>query len=715
MNDFSLSTPLLQDMRPAIARRHIKSFGNRFGEVHLFLAYHAAFPLALTPDLLYHLWASFQRDVFGEPLRIPWIAVADLLLSNLCNEVGYELYEMNSSVRKTLLSDLRNHPQFAEQRLNDLSNYLLAYIERKLKKDDLDQDNRDFAQAQRWTALAYINPTRAATELAQSIREYSEQGDKIEVVRVASLIETFAEPLSEFIPLLMYARSMIYLSRGQVEVAANHLFNVADEELQIMGNKLPIPEAVAEEIKRKQHILLEHKAKEITTVQSVNDTKREIASSQTIDQQKRSIIYRSATNNLLVITSGTVAAGVGKEFIKQVRSHSQSELYTTVSYIDTAYLPTRYSDLRDGEWLQMSIDPRFIDNIKRNEEDYPYLKPLLFDDLMPAIQGSGGGSIRYNAAGAVAIGRDRLKRWIHTGITNLISSGDGQADLAISLIVSAVGATGSGTVERLVEIIIDAAQDAKIPSPVHCDVFILQPGWDVTDLGLANTVALYAEMAASRLSRTQLNTKSYRGRTILVGWGSDTNMASIEQLKEAAATLVRLSHDPASNIAAEYQEREVDNHVLREQDTRSRLPSHLSTATAVTISLGDLQEKIIQRDAARLVDMLVFGGTPLSMTDNGEAILTTRSNRLDRPANVMLGSLNAFLNGQTPDERLKSYHGDTQKCRLPVDPSDQCGEVARPARPRSGQPITQQLADGQRDTDEHWEPANQRARRRACR
>jgi hypothetical protein len=357
-------------------------------------------------------------------------------------------------------------------------------------------------------------------------------------------------------------------------------------------------------------------------------------------------------SKLLLITAGTVAAGVGKEFIRQRKAHDKSEIRESVRYIDTAYLPTRYSDLRDGEWLQMSIDPRFIDNIKNYEEDYPYLKPLLFDDLMPAIQGSGGGSIRYNAAGAVAIGRDRLKRWIHTGITNLISSGDGQVNLSIALIVSAVGATGSGTVERLVEIIIDAAQDAKVPSPVHCDVFILQPGWDVTDLGLANTVALYAEMAASRLSRTQLNSKSYRGRTILVDWGSDTNMASIEQLKEAAATLVRLSHDPASNIAAEYQEREVDNHVLREQDTRSLLPSHLSTATAVTISLGDLQEKIIRSDAARLVDMLVFGGIPLSSADNGEVIVTTRSNRLDRPANVMLGSLNSFMNGQTADERL---------------------------------------------------------------
>lgn len=354
---------------------------------------------------------------------------------------------------------------------------------------------------------------------------------------------------------------------------------------------------------------------------------------------------------LLVITAGTVAAGVGKEFIEQCQAHDKSELVQAVRYIDTAYLPTRYSDLRDGEWLQMSIDPRYIDNIRRNDTDYEYLKPLLFKDLMPAIQGSGGGSIRYNAAGAVAIGRERLKKWIHTGITNLISAGDGQVNLSIALVVSAVGATGSGTLERLVDIIVDAAQDAKIPSPVHCDVYILQPGWDVTDLGLANTEALYAEMAASRLSRTQSNTKSYRGRTIMVDWGSDTNMASIKQLQELAATLVRLTHDPSTSIAAEFQEREVDNHVLREQDTQSRLPSHLSTATAVTISLGDLQQKIIQRDAARLVDMLVFGGTPVSVSESGE--VTTSHTRKERPANVLLNALSGFLQGQTADERLR--------------------------------------------------------------
>ncbi|NET85943.1 MAG: formylglycine-generating enzyme family protein, partial [Moorea sp. SIO1F2] len=72
----------------------IQSFRDKFGDAHLYFAYHAAFPIALTPDLLYCLWANFQQDIQGDNLNIPWIAVADLLLSPLCHEVGHELYEM---------------------------------------------------------------------------------------------------------------------------------------------------------------------------------------------------------------------------------------------------------------------------------------------------------------------------------------------------------------------------------------------------------------------------------------------------------------------------------------------------------------------------------------------------------------------------------------------------------------------------------------------
>ena len=75
------------------------------------------------------------------------------------------------------------------------------------------------------------------------------------------------------------------------------------------------------------------------------------------------------THKLLVITAGTIAAGVGLEFIKQVKAHPASELQSVVRYIDTAHLPTRYSGLRSGEWFQMTINPQFMDTIRRNQEN----------------------------------------------------------------------------------------------------------------------------------------------------------------------------------------------------------------------------------------------------------------------------------------------------------------------------------------------------------
>src|ERR1700680_4766473 len=193
-------------MRPEVARRRISSFSERFGRTHLYLAYHAAFPLALTPDLLYRLWANFQHDIQNQRLNIPWLAVADLLLSSLCDEVGHELYEMNVTVRNALLSDLIDNFNFGDQRISELSDFLLAYIKHPLNSSD--PEIRDFAKAQQWTALAYTRPGVAARELALALHSSLKADDKAEQVRISSLIETFAEPLAEFVPLLAYARGM---------------------------------------------------------------------------------------------------------------------------------------------------------------------------------------------------------------------------------------------------------------------------------------------------------------------------------------------------------------------------------------------------------------------------------------------------------------------------------------------------------------------------
>ncbi|ODH03013.1 hypothetical protein A4S05_21415 [Nostoc sp. KVJ20] len=227
-------------MKPEVASRRIESFGQRFGEAHLSFAYHAAFPLALTPDLLYRIWANFQRDIHRQELKIPWLAVADLLLSSLCDEVGHELYEMDAAVRNALLRDLKENPRFGEKRINQLSDFLLTYVRQQVESHD--PDIRDFAQAQRWTALAYTRPSEAARELALTLSKLKLE-EKSEWIRMAYLVETFAEPLTGFEPLLVYARGMANFVRNNLKGATAQFnqLHVLERQVKIAGVSLNIP------------------------------------------------------------------------------------------------------------------------------------------------------------------------------------------------------------------------------------------------------------------------------------------------------------------------------------------------------------------------------------------------------------------------------------------------------------------------------------------
>lgn len=164
---------------------------------------------------------------------------------------------------------------------------------------------------------------------------------------------------------------------------------------------------------------------------------------------------------LLVIAVGTTSAAVGQAILKQVEAHP-SNLELMVRYIDTAYLPNRYPAIRQGEWFQMSIQQRYIEAIYKRIDDFPRLKSMLFPGLLPGTDGSGGGSIRYNGAGAVEIQRDNLKRWLSESMAELAMGGTDETSISMVLVVSAVGATGSGSLERLLEVIVDAAHQAHI-------------------------------------------------------------------------------------------------------------------------------------------------------------------------------------------------------------------------------------------------------------
>ncbi|MEM9275961.1 MAG: pentapeptide repeat-containing protein [Cyanobacteria bacterium P01_F01_bin.143] len=154
-------------------------------------------------------------------------------------------------LRDELLKRLRADANFGQQRIQELSDFLLDYVRKQLQSNDL--DTRDFAQAQQWTVLAYSKPGEAAQEIALAFQKLgldeaeSAQQDKAEIVRIASLVETFSEPLAEagLEPLLVYARGMASWARGHTQKAAEHLEQVTKNgKIQIAGVNLPIPKEI---------------------------------------------------------------------------------------------------------------------------------------------------------------------------------------------------------------------------------------------------------------------------------------------------------------------------------------------------------------------------------------------------------------------------------------------------------------------------------------
>ncbi|BDA68823.1 hypothetical protein CAL7716_029890 [Calothrix sp. PCC 7716] len=212
------------------------------GQAYLDLAYHAAFPLALTPDLLYYIKKNFLYDQQNKSLNIPWLAVPDLLLSTLCQSAGLPLYEMDSTIRHLLLKLLQQDERFGNQRLEQLSQCLLFYLQQKLENTNL--DSKDFGEKPQWIELAYTKPSQLARELALTLQQ-TFSGDKAEKIRTASLAATFVESLAEagYQPLLTFASGWGRYARGY-EQKAKEIFDTlptTSSELDIEGIKLKIP------------------------------------------------------------------------------------------------------------------------------------------------------------------------------------------------------------------------------------------------------------------------------------------------------------------------------------------------------------------------------------------------------------------------------------------------------------------------------------------
>ncbi len=137
-----------------IAQQKVARFVERHEPSYRLLLYHAALPLVLTPELLNYLRTKFVQQV-------PWVAEADLLLSDLCQQVGYEQYVMDSAVRAYLLQEMKQDAALGPERMEAVARLLIHYV-RYLSKTDAYLDAHEL-QAQQWAAMVYIEEQRETT------------------------------------------------------------------------------------------------------------------------------------------------------------------------------------------------------------------------------------------------------------------------------------------------------------------------------------------------------------------------------------------------------------------------------------------------------------------------------------------------------------------------------------------------------------------------
>ncbi|NCS51811.1 MAG: SUMF1/EgtB/PvdO family nonheme iron enzyme [Microcystis aeruginosa G13-05] len=178
------------------------------------LAKRAAFPLSLSPNLLYYL-----RQHQDKNNQAPWYAIADILLSSLVRKIDRELYEMSPDIRKILLKKL------TPEELKSLAYQLQTYIQEQIG----DRCSKSvYWQNQQWLALAYLKPSQAVNEIKQLLEEAIKNNNRVRLVRLTALLENISAALADYEPLLLLNEPIAAYSRDEGTRQKHLIDKVAD-------------------------------------------------------------------------------------------------------------------------------------------------------------------------------------------------------------------------------------------------------------------------------------------------------------------------------------------------------------------------------------------------------------------------------------------------------------------------------------------------------
>ncbi|MDX9956577.1 MAG: hypothetical protein RBT75_20940, partial [Anaerolineae bacterium] len=196
-----------------LAQQAVTRFMERHEPFYRLLLYHAALPLVLTPELLNYLRTKFLQA------EVPWVAEADLLLSELCRQVGYEQYVMEPAVRAYLLWEMKQDPTLGQARMEAVARLLIHYVQHLARTDIFAQPHE--LQAQQWAAMVYIEEQRetAIREIAKALRNtvtavlegaatIQSIVNQAEMACLANLTQELAPGLERYPELVKYAANV---------------------------------------------------------------------------------------------------------------------------------------------------------------------------------------------------------------------------------------------------------------------------------------------------------------------------------------------------------------------------------------------------------------------------------------------------------------------------------------------------------------------------
>ncbi len=190
----------------------IERFLDRFGNAEGYrdLARHVALPFILTPELVNLLRGEFLPT-------LDWVAEADLLLSELCREVGYEQFAMRLEVRALLLREAEK--QLGEARLEAIARRVLGWAAGQAH--EAYGFRRHELQTQQWGAMVYLKEKRAqaARELQSALAAVTKIKSQVaartapsaEALRLSNIILQLRDRLGDYPELIEQAESVTRL------------------------------------------------------------------------------------------------------------------------------------------------------------------------------------------------------------------------------------------------------------------------------------------------------------------------------------------------------------------------------------------------------------------------------------------------------------------------------------------------------------------------